>query len=143
MSSQCQHLDMKSADGSSASSTAATTGPDFVSFQVRDREATARFYEETVGLTRLPAPNPAAAVFSAGGVAFAVRDPLPGVDLDAIGRLNGGIGVWFHNDDAAALHGRLVEQGVQIVDEPAEGPFGTQFTFRDPDGYAVTIHSKA
>ena len=122
---------------------ATTTGPDFVSFQVRDREASARFYEEVVGLTRLVTPNPAAAVFSAGGVAFAVRDPFPGVDLDAIGQLGAGIGVWFHNEEATDLHARLVAHDVPIVHELAEGPFGAQFTFRDPDGYLVTIHSKA
>jgi len=82
-------------------------------------------------------------VFSAGGVAFAVRDPFPGVDLDAIGALGAGIGVWFHNDDAAALHERLVQRGVPIVQDPFEGPFGLQFSLRDPDGYVVTIHSKA
>lgn len=120
-----------------------TSGPDFVSFQVRDREASATFYEETVGLIRLPVPNPAAAVFSAGDVSFAVRDPFPGVDLDAIGQLGAGIGVWFHNADADGLYARLVEAGVPIVQEPFEGPFGTQFAFRDPDGYVVTIHSKA
>ncbi|GAA0538950.1 hypothetical protein GCM10011581_06040 [Saccharopolyspora subtropica] len=122
---------------------ATTSGPDFVSFQVRDRAASARFYEEVVGLTRLPDSNPAAAVFSAGGTAFAVRDPFPGVDLDAIPQLGAGVGVWFHNEDAAGLHARLVEQGVPIVQEPFEGPFGLQFSFRDPDGYIVTIHSRA
>lgn len=121
--------------------TARTTGPDFVSFQVRDREASARFYEDTVGLTRLGVPNPAATVFSAGGVAFAVRDPLPGVNLDAAGQPGAGIGVWFRNEDAAGLHARLAARGVPIVQEPAEGPFGLQFAFRDPDGYLVTIHS--
>ncbi|TQS42491.1 VOC family protein [Cryptosporangium phraense] len=120
-----------------------TTGPDFVSFQVRDREAAARFYEEVVGLTRLPAPNPHAVAFSAGNGSFAVRDPLPGVDLDAIGSLGSGVGVWFHNEDAAGLHARLVEQGVPIVLDLFEGPFGDTFAFRDLDGYVVTIHSKA
>lgn len=122
--------------------TTTTSGPDFVSFQVRDRAASAAFYEETVGLTRLPVPNPAAAVFSAGGASFAVRDPFPGIDLDAIEQLGAGIGVWFHNPDAAGLHARLVERDVPIVQEPFEGPFGTQFSFRDPDGYVVTIHSE-
>lgn len=123
--------------------TATTTGPDFVAFQVRDLEVSARFYETTVGLTRLPVPNPSAVVFSAGGVAFAVRDPLPGVDLEAVGQLGAGVGVWFHNDDATGRHARLVERGVPIVQEPSEGPFGFPFAFRDPDGYVVTIHSKA
>jgi predicted enzyme related to lactoylglutathione lyase len=121
--------------------TTVTSGPDFVSFQVRNREASAAFYEETVGLTRLPATNPAATVFSAGGAAFAVRDP--GVDLDEVGELGAGIGVWFHNEDAVGLHARLVAKGVPIAQEPFEGPFGTQFAFRDPDGYVVTVHSRA
>ena len=121
----------------------ASTPPDFVSFQVRDREASARFYEDLIGLTRLPAPNPAAVVFGSpdGAVAFAVRDPFPGVDLDAIGELGAGVGVWFRTADARALHATLVEQGVEIVQEPFEGPFGTQFALRDPDGYVVTLHS--
>lgn len=124
--------------------TATTTGPDFISFQVRDLDASARFYEEVVGLHRLPAPNPAAAIFSTGGgTTFAVRDPLPGVDLDAEGQLGSGIGVWFHNEDTQAVHARLVENGVAIVQEPFDGPFGLQFSFRDPDGYVVTIHSRA
>ena len=120
-----------------------TTPPDFVSFQVRDREASARFYEELLGLTRLPAPNPAAVVFGSadGAVAFAVRDPFPGVDLDAISELGAGVGVWFRTADARALHATLLEQGLEIVQEPVEGPFGTQFTVRDPDGYVITLHS--
>lgn len=124
---------------------AGTSGPDFVSFQVRDLAASADFYERLVGLTRLPAPNPHAVVFSGGGggAAFAVREPLPGVDLDAVGQLGAGVGVWFHDPEAAARHSRLVEGGVPIVQEPAEGPFGTTFAFCDPDGYVVTIHSRA
>lgn len=118
-----------------------TIGPDFVSLQVRDLQAPARFYGEWVGLHRLPAANPAAVVFSAGGTAFAVRDPFPGVDLDAIVQPGAGIGVWFGSEDPAGLHARLVEHGVAIVQEPFEGPFGLQFAFRDPDGYIVTIHS--
>ena len=124
---------------------AGSTGPDFVSFQVRELAASADFYEQLVGLTRLPAPNPQAVIFSAGGAAttFAVRLPLPGVDLDAAGQLGAGVGVWLHHPEAGALHARLVEAGVPIVQEPFESPFGTTFSFRDPDGYVVTIHSKA
>lgn len=121
----------------------ATSGPDFISFQVRDREASARFYEEQIGLHRLPDPNPHASVFSSGDITFAVRDPLPGMDLEAAGPLGAGIAVWFHNSDAAGLHARLAEQGVPIVQEPIEGPFGLTFAVRDPDGYTVTIHSRA
>ena len=120
-----------------------TTGPDFISFQVRDVRASAAFYEDVVGLTRLPVPNPEAAVFSAGGSSFAVRSPLPGVDLDAITQFGAGVGVWFHNADALELHRKLAERGVEIVQQPFDGPFGTTFAFRDPDGYTVTVHSRA
>lgn len=119
-----------------------TSGPDFVSFQVRDRAVSTRFYER-LGLTKLPAPNPAATVFSAGGAAFAVRDPFPDVDLDALGTPGAGIGVWFHNPDAATLYDRLAEEGAPIVQPLFDGPFGQQFSVRDPDGYVVTVHSKA
>ncbi len=120
-----------------------TAGPDFVSFQVRDVAASAEFYEHAVGLHRLPSPSPDAAVFSTGGTAFAVRTPLPGFDPDAVAQPGAGVGVWFHAEDAAALHERLRDAGVAIVQDPFDGPFGTQFAFRDPDGYVVTIHSKA
>ena len=94
---------------------AGATGPDFVSFQVRDLAASADFYERVVGLTRRPVPNPQAVVFStgvAGTTAFAVRVPFPGVDLDAAGQLGAGVGVWFHHPEAAALHARLADAGV-------------------------------
>ena len=120
-----------------------TTGPDFVSLQVRDLEASAAFYAEAVGLPRLPATNPDAVVFASGAVAFAVRRPFPGVDLDALGSLGTGVGVWFHDADAAGLCERLRDRDVAIVQEPFEGPFGTTFSFRDPDGYVLTVHSRA
>jgi predicted enzyme related to lactoylglutathione lyase len=119
------------------------TGPDFISLQVRDLEASAAFYEERLGLTRAPAPNPQAVVFTTSPIAFAVRKPLPGVDLDGRPVLGAGVGVWLHTDDARGLHERLVAADVEIVQPPMDGPFGVTFTFRDPDGYAITVHDKA
>lgn len=119
------------------------SSPDFISLQVRDLAAAASFYEEKVGLTRLPAPNPHAEVFDTKPVAFAVRTPMPGVDLDAHTQLGVGVGIWLHDDDAAGLHGRLVAGGVEIVQEPIDGPFGFTFAFRDLDGYVITIHDRA
>ncbi len=126
-----------------ASSSSPTTGPDFVSLQVRDLAASADFYERVVGLARVPAPNPQAVVFTSGTSSFAVRTPLPGFDLDAHPQLGAGVGIWFHHPDALAVHRRVVDHGAAVVQEPSDGPFGTTFAFRDPDGYAITIHSKA
>ncbi|MGH3322623.1 MAG: hypothetical protein ACRDN9_21095 [Streptosporangiaceae bacterium] len=59
------------------------TGPDFLALQVRDLDRAADFYETRLGLRRLPASPPRAVVFDTTPVAFAVREPLPGTDLDA------------------------------------------------------------
>ncbi len=118
-----------------ASSSSPTIGPDFVSLQVRDLAASADFYERVVGLARVPAHD----YLSRRGE----RRPLPGFDLDAHPQLGAGVGIWFHHPDALAVHRRVVDHGAAVVQEPSDGPFGTTFAFRDPDGYAITIHSKA
>lgn len=115
------------------------TGPDFLALQVRDLERAATFYEQRLGLRRAPASPPDAIVFATEPVAFAVREPLPGTDLDA-GRPGLGVALWLRADDAQALHDRLAAQDVPILTEPFDGPFGRTFVFGDPDGYAVTIH---
>ncbi|KAB1662296.1 hypothetical protein F8O01_02215 [Pseudoclavibacter chungangensis] len=75
---------------------------------------------------------------------FAVREPLPGVDLDAIEpRPGAGIALWMHGDDVQALHDELVTAGVTVLAPPQQGPFGVTFTFADPDGYAITVHDRA
>lgn len=80
-------------------------------------------------------------VFTTGdGVAFAVRDPFPGTDLDAAAGLGVGVGVWFHSSGPSAIYHRLVQAGTPITQEPFTGPFGLQFSFRDPDGYTITLH---
>jgi len=120
----------------------ATSGPDFVSFQVRDKDVSARFYEDLLGMTRIAVPNPHAYAFSDGATTFAVRDPLPGFD-PAAGELGAGIAVWFRNPDAERVHERAVAADAPIVQEPVVGPFGFTFAVRDPDGYVVTIHERA
>lgn len=117
------------------------TGPDFIALQVRDVERAAAFYEQHLGLVRAPAGPPGAVVFRTEPVAFAVRTPLPGVELDAPGARPGlGVALWLATDDAQGLHDRLVEAGVTIAVAPFDGPFGRTFTLVDPDGYAITLH---
>src|SRR6202035_1037860 len=62
----------------------AVTGPDFISLQVRDLERSAAFYEQYLGLKRSDAGPPHAVVFDTKPIAFAVRDIVAGVDMDAI-----------------------------------------------------------
>ncbi len=118
------------------------TGPSFLALQVRDLERAAAFYEAKLGLTRAPQSPPGAIVFTTSPIAFAVRKPLPGTDLD-IGQPGLGVALWFAAKNAADLHALLEADGVPIVTEPFDGPFGLTFVFRDPDSYAVTVHEAA
>jgi predicted enzyme related to lactoylglutathione lyase len=120
--------------------TVTVTGPDFIALQVRDVEAAAAFYETHLGLRRAPASPPGAVVFTTEPIPFAVREPLPGVDLDSIQRPGLGVALWFRTSDAQALHDRLQAVGAPIVKSPEDGPFGRMFTFLDPEGYAITAH---
>ena len=114
-------------------------GPDFVSLQVSDLEASRRFYVESIGLAPAAKSPPDAVVFDTRPIPFAIRRPL--VDLGAAdGRLGWGVSLWFACDDAEGLHAKLAMAGAVIVSPPGDGPFGRFFVFRDPDGYTLTAH---
>lgn len=119
------------------------TGPDFISLQVRDLAASQAFYERHLGLVRSPAGPPHAVVFTTTPIAFALRDIVPGTDLDAGPRPGMGAAIWLHATDVQAIHDALAADGREIVAAPVDGPFGRTFTFADPDGYHVTLHDRA
>jgi catechol 2,3-dioxygenase-like lactoylglutathione lyase family enzyme len=119
------------------------TGPDFVSLQVRDLDASQAFYEQHLGLVRSPAGPPHAVVFTTTPIAFALRDVVPGTDLDAVTQPGIGAALWLHATDVQDIHDALVADGRTIVSAPVDGPFGRTFTFADPDGYHVTLHDLA
>jgi predicted enzyme related to lactoylglutathione lyase len=121
----------------------AVTGPDFISLQARDLELSAAFYEKYLGLVRSPEGPPHAVVFTTTPIAFALRDVIPGVDLDAVDQPGIGAALWLHAPDAQDIHDALVADGKTIVSAPIDGPFGRTFTFADPDGYQVTLHDRA
>lgn len=119
-----------------------SSGPGFLSLQVRDLDASAAFYEKHLGFTRQPGP-PHAVVFATTPVAFAVREAAPGVDLDSVAQLGLGVAIWMHAADADRVHDALVADDVTILSAPVDGPFGRTFTFADPDGYAITLYDRA
>ena len=121
----------------------AVTGPDFIALQVRDLARAAGFYEEVVGLTRAPASPPGAVLFQTAPIPFAVREAVPGTDLGSGAEPGLGVALWLHDPEVAALHAAVAAAGATVIQEPFEGPFGTTFTFRDPEGYAVTVHDRA
>jgi catechol 2,3-dioxygenase-like lactoylglutathione lyase family enzyme len=119
------------------------TGPDFISLQVRDLDASQAFYERYLGLVRSPAGPPHAVVFTTTPIAFALRDVLPGTDLASVPQPGIGTALWMHATDVPAIHDALAADGHRIVSAPIDGPFGRTFTFQDPDGYHVTLHDRA
>lgn len=119
-------------------------GPAFLALQASDLERAALFYETQLGLTRSQAGPPHAVVFETSPIPFAVREPLPGFDPAAAQPSPGaGVVLWLTVDDARAAHDQLSAAGVPIVAPVSPSPFGPMFTFRDPDGYAITLHSRA
>lgn len=118
------------------------TGPDFISLQVRDLDASQAFYERYLGLVRSPAGPPHAVVFETTPIAFALRDLAPGTDLDSVDQPGIGTAVWLHATDVQAIHDAILADGRAIVSEPIDGPFGRTFTFADPNGYRITLHDR-
>ncbi|WP_434749961.1 VOC family protein [Paenibacillus amylolyticus] len=118
-------------------------GPDFISLQVSNLESSAEFYQNNLGLVRSQAGPPHAVVFETKPIAFALRDLMPGVELGSGNQPGLGVAVWLHAPDAQEIHDKLLAAGVKITSVPIDGPFGRTFTFADPDGYFITLHSKA
>ena len=118
------------------------SGPDFLALQVRDLDRAAAFYQDELGLARVPGSPSGVVAFQTAPIPFAVREPLPGTDLDA-GPAGLGVSISLRADDAQALHDQLKGHGVPILIDPFDTPFGRTFVFQDPDGYAVAIHGAA
>jgi predicted enzyme related to lactoylglutathione lyase len=64
------------------------------------------------------------------------------IDLSASKKLGWGVSIWLACDNADAFHEKLKADGVPILSPLQDGPFGRFFSFQDPDGYAVTLHTK-
>jgi catechol 2,3-dioxygenase-like lactoylglutathione lyase family enzyme len=118
-------------------------GPAFVGLKVRDVQASSDFYEKILGLRRDPQ------VILNGGAAFLTlpipfgMTPAPAdMDWDSIPRPILAPGIWFKAANSQVVHDALVEVGVTILKAPFDGRFGRQFTFVDPDGYAITIYDR-
>ena len=119
------------------------TGPDFISLQCSNLDASQAFYERYLGLVRSPAGPPHAVVFQTTPIAFALRDIVAGTDLATVPQPGIGTAIWLHATEVQDIHDSLVADGHRIVSAPIDGPFGRTFTFADPDGYHVTLHDRA
>jgi catechol 2,3-dioxygenase-like lactoylglutathione lyase family enzyme len=118
---------------------------------VHDPEDALAFYRDTLGLelrndvAREDFRWITVGASSQPGVAIVITNYLNGspADADALaalvakGALNG---VHFHTDDLDATFERLRATGAEIVQEPADQPWGTRdCAVRDPSGNLVRI----
>jgi len=121
------------------------SGPAFVGLIVRDVKVSAEFYEKTLGFRRDPEDFGSAGqavAFLSYPIPFAVMAAPPGFDLEAMPRPVRAPALWFKASSSQVIHDALVRAGVTIVRPPSDGRFGRQFTFLDPDGYAITIYDR-
>ncbi len=114
-------------------------GPGFISITVSNAARSAEFYEKYLGANRDPFFPPGVYAYL-GWPAWALAEPRPGQPPPAPDATT--IALWWRASDTQALYERVKADGVQIVREPVDGPFGRQFTMADPDGYPVTIYEK-
>jgi predicted enzyme related to lactoylglutathione lyase len=52
------------------------------------------------------------------------------------------IQVWWRASDAQALYQQAAADGIPILAEPFDGPFGRTFAMADPDGYRITVYER-
>ncbi len=119
---------------------AVTPGQGFVSIALSDVARSAGFYEHYLGAIRDTFDFGPGAVAFVGWPTFALnatRGPLPDGAASACP-----IQLWWRASDAQAVHERAAADGVPILVEPVDGPFGRTFTIADPDGYRVTVYEK-
>jgi predicted enzyme related to lactoylglutathione lyase len=117
-------------------STAVTGSPGFISIAVSDVERSAEFYERYLGAVRDTFDFGPTAVSFVGWPTFAInasRPPSPETTT---------IQLWWRASDAQALFEIVAADGVPIIAEPFDGPFGRTFSMADPDGYRITVYER-
>lgn len=114
------------------------TGPSFMALQVSDIEKSKQFYTELLGLEIDPHGPPHAFVFKTTPISFAIRQP--DIDLKVSTKLGWGVRPWFQASGVQDLFHKLQAENVNILTDIQPGPFGSFFTFTDPDGYVLTVH---
>lgn len=117
--------------------TAVTGSPGFISIAVTDAGRSGDFYEKYLGGVRDTFDfGPTSAVF-VGWPTVALssqRKPSSAETAD--------IQLWWRASDAQALYEVARADGVRILREPFDGPFGRTFSLADPDGYQITIYER-
>jgi catechol 2,3-dioxygenase-like lactoylglutathione lyase family enzyme len=112
---------------------------DFVSVPVTDLERSTRFYEETLGLERVPGPG--------GWPEFQLGENLSLylVDPTNIGEVFSGphtAHIALRVPDVEGVRGELEEKGIEFEGDVLDTGVCRMAFFRDPDGNALMLHRR-
>ena len=115
------------------------TGVDFVPVPTKDLEAAARFYGQTLGLTRsVFRPDRHFAEFETGNLTLSVID----ADAMGLGHHPNRNHVALHVDDVAAARAALEARGVEFGGDIFDTGVCHMAFFADPDGNALMLHHR-
>lgn len=112
---------------------------EFASLQVRDLQASTEFYTQKLGFELSEMKNPEATIFkfNKGEASFAIRTPIRSIENQELGN---GVSVWFAiNEKIEDLKVSLQQNGVVILGDIMQTPFGKALHVKDLDGYKLTF----
>lgn len=114
---------------------------------VRDVEASSRWYQSLLGLASGHGGPEFEMLMDGTALLLVLHRPDGGEHQGGAGEAGGGgapgRGVRLHMgvEDVRAVHARAVEMGARVLGEPHynSNARATQFSLRDPDGYALVV----
>jgi predicted enzyme related to lactoylglutathione lyase len=114
----------------------------FVVVYMRDMEKAQAFYTDVLGMMVMEAISSPTFVTlrPSGGSLVALQDKAaarfpPGHEEQA-----GSVELSFEVDDIDATWARWKDQGVELVSEPMDLPFGRYFMAKDPEGHYLSAY---
>jgi predicted enzyme related to lactoylglutathione lyase len=112
---------------------------DFIAVPVQDRERAARFYEETIGLTRNPNSTETWIEFETGNVTLALVDP-PSAGQPFVPLPFGSIVIRVPDVETART--KLRDAGVEVVGETWDSGVCNGAAFTDTEGNGLAVHRR-
>lgn len=114
----------------------------FVILYVRDMEKLKAFYTQVLGMPVVDAvsgPN-FVTLRTTGGSLLALQDKAASQLPPRLEEQPGSVELSFEADDVDATWTRWKENGVEMVTEPMDLPFGRYFLAKDPEGHYLSVY---